>query len=216
MTATDARPLWRQPVLIAIFLLCLLPELVLAGADWGLWGNPRWRLWAIRSAGFWAGLLHGWQPNYAAQPWAMFVTYGFLHAGTVHFAVNMLTLFSLGGPLAERLGPMRFVVLYTLSDIGGAAGYALLSSHLQPMVGASGALFGLAGAVVALGWRTIRASGGSLWPVGRAVAGLAALNLVLWWAMNGQLAWETHLGGFIAGWIAALWLDRPARAADLP
>jgi len=36
---------------------------------------------------------------------------------------------------------------------------------------------------------------------------LFALNLVLWWAVDGQLAWQTHLGGFLAGWVAAFFLD---------
>lgn len=199
-----ARPLWCDPVVIGIFLLCLLPELLLSGADWGLWGTPRWRNLALQNAGFWSGLLHNWRPNYALQPWTMFLTYGFLHAGAVHFAVNMMTLFSLGPPLGERFGPARLILLYAVSTVGGAAGFALLSSQPLPMVGASGALFGLAGAHVGLNWRIRRASAESLTPVWRALLGLVALNLVLWWAMNGQLAWETHLGGFVAGWILAL------------
>ena len=41
------------------------------------------------------------------------------------------------------------------------------------------------------------------------------LNLLLWWAMDGQLAWETHLGGFLAGWVMALLADpRPREGAD--
>lgn len=198
---------WRDPVVLGIFLLCLLPELVLSGADWGLWGSPVWRLRAFQYAGFWAGLLQDWRANYALQPWTMFLTYGFLHAGAVHFLVNMTTLFSLGPPLAERFGAARFAALYALSTVGGAAGFALLSPQALPMVGASGALFGLAGAHVGLHWRIARARGATLRPVLRAILGLAVLNLVLWWAMNGQLAWQTHLGGFVAGWIAALWLD---------
>ena len=93
---------WRHPVVLAIFVMCLVPEVLLSGADWGLWGSPRWRLWAFQNAGFWSGLLHNWRPNYAVQPWTMFLTYGFLHAGAVHFLVNMTTLVSLGPPLADR------------------------------------------------------------------------------------------------------------------
>jgi membrane associated rhomboid family serine protease len=40
------------------------------------------------------------------------------------------------------------------------------------------------------------------------------LNIVLWWAMDGQLAWETHLGGFITGWIAAMLIDPRGRNAQ--
>lgn len=205
---------WRHPVVLGIFLLCLVPEILISGAEWGLWGNPAWRRWAIEYGGFWSGLLSSWRPNYPLQRWTMFVSYGFLHGGAVHFAVNMMTLFSLGPPLADHFGGWRLTAIYAASIVGGAVGFAALSGLSQPMVGASGALFGLAGALVALNWRDLRARHAPLTPVIRAVLGLAALNLVLWWAMNGQLAWETHLGGFLTGGIAALLLDpAPRRGA---
>ena len=72
-----------MPVVLVLFLACLLPEIVLSGADYGLWGDPGWRLWAWQHGGFWTGLLGNWRPNYAAQPWLMFLTYGFLHGGLV-------------------------------------------------------------------------------------------------------------------------------------
>jgi membrane associated rhomboid family serine protease len=50
-----------------------------------------------------------------------------------------------------------------------------------------------------------------LWPVWRAIGLLIALNLVMWWAMDGLLAWQTHLGGFLAGWVAAVMIDPRAR-----
>ena len=197
-----------NPTVTLIFLACLLPEIVLSGADFGLWGRAQWRFDAWAWGGFWIGLLGNWRPNFALQPLAMFVTYGFLHGGIVHFAVNMLTLFSLGPPLARRFGEGRFALLYMVALLGGGIGFALLSHTPQPMVGASGALFGLAGAHVAINYRMLRAEGESLASIWRALAWLAGLNLVLWWAMNGHLAWETHLGGFIAGWLAALGLER--------
>jgi membrane associated rhomboid family serine protease len=40
------------------------------------------------------------------------------------------------------------------------------------------------------------------------------MNLLLWWAMNGQLAWQTHLGGFMIGWITAILIDPRARDVD--
>lgn len=207
---------WRHPVVLAILVLCLVPELVLSGADAGLWGDPYWRRWALQNAGFWSGLLHNWRPNYALQPYAMFLTYGFLHAGAVHFIVNMMTLISLGPPLADLFGARRLVVLYAGSILGGALGFAALSSEVLPMVGASGALFGLAGAHVALHYQERRALHAPQGPVLRAILGLVGLNLVLWWAMNGQLAWQTHLGGFVSGWILALWLNPDPVASSPP
>lgn len=191
-----------------IFALCFLPEFLLSAADIGAIDAPRARAIAFDNFGFWAGLLGNWHPNYAAQPWLMFLTYGFLHAGPVHFAVNMLALFALGGPVALVAGPWRFLSLYLMFAVAGAVGFALWPEVGAPMVGASGALFGLAGLLLAWDWRFRRRRGLPLDPVLRSLAMLAGLNLVLWIAMGGQLAWQTHLGGFVAGW-AMGWLVAP-------
>ena len=183
-----------------IFALCFLPEFLLSAADIGAIDAPRARAIAFDNFGFWAGLLGNWHPNYAVQPWLMFLTYGFLHAGPVHFAVNMLALFALGGPVALVAGPWRFLSLYLMFAVAGAVGFALWPEVGAPMVGASGALFGLAGLLLAWDWRFRRRRGLPLDPVLRSLAMLAGLNLVLWIAMGGQLAWQTHLGGFVAGW----------------
>lgn len=198
-------------VLWLIFGICLLLELGLLGADAGLWGTARWRTTAYAWGGFWPGLLQNWRPNFAAQPYLMFASYGFLHGGLSHLVVNMITLFSLGIPIVVRIGQLRFAVLYVISLIGGGVGYGLLSNTATPMVGASGALFGMAGAWVAWEYLDRFNAAEVLWPVARMVVWLVALNVVLWWAMSGHLAWQTHLGGFIAGWIAAWILDPRAR-----
>jgi len=169
------------------------------------------RLRAYEYGGFWVGLLRNWRPNYPLQPYVMFFTYGWLHGGVVHLAVNMFTLFALGRPIVHRIGQFRFLVLYLFSMIGGGAGFALLSSSIQPMVGASGALFGLAGAIVAWDYADRYAARMQLWPVARLVVLLVVMNAVLWWAMNGQLAWQTHLGGFVTGGVLALTLERGSR-----
>lgn len=200
-----AAPVW------VIFGLCVLLELTLQGSDAGMWGARSWRNTAYGWGGFWPGLLQDWRPNYTLQPYAMFLSYGFLHGGASHLVVNMITLFSLSPILIERVGGLRFSLLYALSIFGGALGFALLSSGLTPMVGASGALFGLVGAWLA--WEYVDRFTGraALWPVMQAVLLLIGLNLILWWAMEGQLAWETHLGGFVTGWVAAMLLDPTAR-----
>jgi membrane associated rhomboid family serine protease len=71
------------------------------------------------------------------------------------------------------------------------------------MVGASGALFGLVGAWHWRDWRQRRARGRPVGPLLQAIAGLAVLNLAMWVLLSGLLAWETHLGGYLAGAAAA-------------
>lgn len=188
--------------------LCLLPEALFLTTSMGLIDAPRARAIAYDNFGFWAGLLGNWQPNYASQPWLMFLSYGFLHAGPVHFAVNMLTLLALGGPVAQAVGPWRFLALYLMFAVAGAIGFALVPEVGLPMVGASGALFGLAGLLLAWDWRYRRRRKMTLWPVLRSLGILVLLNLVLWVAMGGHLAWQTHLGGFLAGWGMG-WLVQP-------
>ncbi|SIO59787.1 Rhomboid family protein [Rhodovulum sp. ES.010] len=194
-------------LLYGLILVCGAIELTLSLADAGAVLPPRLRTVAYDYGGFWPGLLDDWKPNYSAQPYAMFFTYGFLHGGLAHLGVNMVTLWSLGRAVLDRVGAGGFALLYGGSILGGAAGFALLAPDLRPMVGASGALFGLAGGILAWLYVDRYTYREGLWPVIRAVLLLAALNVVLWWAMDGQLAWQTHLGGFVAGWVLALLID---------
>jgi membrane associated rhomboid family serine protease len=177
--------------------------MVLQLADHGVIATERLRLIFYTWGGFWPGLLDDWSPNFAAQPYVMFLTYSILHGGFWHLAFNMITLISVGSAVQERCGTRRYAAIYVASILGGGIGFGLLAPTLQPMVGASGAIFGLLGAIVALDTIERRALRQSMRPVVRLVVILIALNAGLWWVMDGQLAWETHLGGFVAGAVCA-------------
>jgi rhomboid protease GluP len=189
-----------SPVVLTLVILMCLIEAVLQLADLGLVGSARWRQLAYQYGAFWAGLLHDWQPNFRLQPASMFLTYSVLHGGLGHLLGNMAALLALAPRITDRVSQRGFLMLWGISALGGAAVFGLLTSSPQPMVGASGALFGLAGAWKAWDWREARKSGATLWPILLWLLGLAMLNLVLWVLQGGLLAWETHLGGFIAGW----------------
>lgn len=190
--------------LLVIVVLCTAVEMLLSAADLGLIGARAWRSQAYENGAFWVGLLRDWQPNYAAQPAIMFVSYAFLHAGIIHLLVNMFTLISLGAVVLNKIGQRAFVFLYAVSAIGGGAGFAALSQEIQPMVGASGALFGMAGALVAWEYSDRKLTHQTLRPVAQFVMFLVAYNFVIFWATGGQLAWQAHLGGFISGLFFAL------------
>lgn len=210
LAASPGKP-W---VLITVIVICCLVEGLLQLADWQIISVVRLRSLAYEYGGFWVGLLQSWSPNYPSQPYLMFLTYGFLHGGFLHLAVNMMTLWSLGLAVLARVGTRGFLLLYGASLLGGAAGFALLASTLAPMVGASGALFGLAGGLLAWGYVDRYTLRQALWPVARAAGLLLLMNVVMWWVLDGQLAWETHLGGFISGWLAAMLIDpRPREDA---
>lgn len=211
---------WKAPVplgLVLLILVCTITELYLQGCDHGLWGSHRMRYIAYDYGGFLPGLLDQWRPNYAAQPYVMFVSYAFLHSGIIHLLFNMITLWSLGLVVYDRVGARGFWILYLLSTLGGAIFFGLLAPNTQTMVGASGALFGLAGGILAWNYVDRFTEHERLWPILQAVFLLLLMNLVLWWAMDGQLAWQTHLGGFLAGWAGAMLIDptsKPILSSD--
>jgi membrane associated rhomboid family serine protease len=131
------------------------------------------------------------------EPWR-FVTAAFLHAPhfLLHIAFNMVALWQVGPALEHLLGRARFVALYLVSAVGGSVGFLLLAdptnpaSWFAPVVGASGAVFGLFGATV-LVLRKLRLDT-------RPLVGVIAINAVLGFVISG-IAWQAHLGGLVAG-----------------
>lgn len=190
-------------------ILCTLPELVLLGADWGVWGSARWRPLAYTQGAFWAGLLYGWTPNFALQPVTMFVGYAWLHVGALHVVGNLLALLWLGPPIVVRRGNGGLIGLWLVAMVGGGAAFGLLTTSAAPMVGASGALFGLAADWLLAEVREAPRLGPQVLRGAGMIAALLALNALVWAMQGGQLAWETHLGGFLAGLVLALaWRGR--------
>lgn len=192
-----------RALLWGAILLCVGIELALQAADHGLLGDRRWRSLAYDYGAFWSGLLRGWRPNYTLQPWTMFASYAVLHGGFWHLALNMLTLWSLGRGVALQAGASGLAQFLVVGTLGGAVGQGVLSSAPVPMVGASGALFGLAGALLVWGWIDRRALREPLRPVIVAALFLVGINVVMWWGLDGQLAWQAHLGGALAGMLLA-------------
>ncbi len=205
--------LQRWWVLAMLMLACVLPEVILMGADLGLWGSPRWRNLAYQYGAFWAGLLWDWQPNYALQPLTMFFSHAVLHAGLGHMIGNLAALWVLGTTVQRRMGQAGLFWLWSVSAIGGALAFGFLATTPAPMVGASGALSGMIGAWVL--WNVPSASGEvrntrfhGLWWVAKATAVLALGNVALWWLQDGQIAWQTHLGGYFTGLVFTMLVER--------
>ena len=183
------------PVLLGVGGLCLGVELALWAADLGWVGSRRWRGVAVENTGFWTGLLRNWRPNWPGQGAAMFVTYAFLHAGPTHMLGNLGALAWLGPPVARAVGSARFLLAWALCAAAGGAAFAGLADTPVPMVGASGALFGLLGMDAAL---RHRAAPSRMRLLG-VVAAFVALNLASLVLQGGRLAWQAHLGGFLMG-----------------
>lgn len=141
-------------------------------------------------------------PDYGVfQPWRM-LTSAFLHSQgfILHIVLNMYMLWIFGQALEPLLGRIRFLAVYVVSAVGGSVGYLLLTPAYAPgqpltgVVGASGAIFGLFGAMLVVQ----RHRGGDtkqLWV-------LIAINGVIGFVVP-QIAWQAHLGGLVTGALCA-------------
>jgi membrane associated rhomboid family serine protease len=133
-------------------------------------------------------------PRVASGEWWRILTSAFLHTGLIHLALNMAALYVFGTPLERALGGVRFALLYLASLAAGSFGVLLLSPH-SLTVGASGAIFGLLGAILV----GQRAAGISFRNSG--ILSLLVINLAFTFAVPG-ISIGGHLGG-LAGGLAA-------------
>ncbi|SHM69002.1 Rhomboid family protein [Roseovarius litoreus] len=161
----------------------------------------RWSAFALGA--FWQPLLSGQvAPIYPGQTVVMFISYAFLHGGLAHLALNSVVLLALGKLATVRIGMKRTLAVLALSAVGGALAFGLLSTGGVPMIGASGAVFGLLGLWQAWDYRMRKRMGQPLKPVLTTILALIVANVVFFVILSGGLAWEAHLGGWLVGWIA--------------
>jgi membrane associated rhomboid family serine protease len=155
------------------------------------------------------------------------ITYAFLHGDWTHLSINCLTLAAFGAPVARRFEPARFLAFLALCAITGALAHQLIHPYdITPVVGASAAISGTMGAIVRfaftpgarLGERRfarLREDGAEPEPapLSQLTSNRRAMFfLAIWFALNlffglfpqaagasSAIAWEAHIGGFIAG-----------------
>jgi membrane associated rhomboid family serine protease len=128
--------------------------------------------------------------------WWRLLTAAFLHYGPLHLAMNMYGLYLAGTLLEHLIGRWRFLLLYVGAGIAGSAG-ALLVTPNATTAGASGAIFGVFGALFLLERRGHIATRGQ-------IGVLIVLNLVFTFAVPG-ISIGGHVGGLIAG-VALMWM----------
>lgn len=131
----------------------------------------------------------------AQGSWWQIITSAFTHVAVLHIALNMLALYVFGPPLEQILGRLRFVTLYLVAGVTGSAGVMLFSDAHGMTVGASGAIFGLLGAMAVVAFK----SGGDF----RGVLTLLGMNLVITFTIP-MISWQGHVGGLLGGTLVAL------------
>ena len=157
--------------------------------------------------------------------WVPF-TYMFLHANLLHLGANMMGLYLLGPDLEQALGHVRFLCFYVISGLVGAVGYLLITVGIfgqpTPVIGASGAVFGLLGGAVALYPNRTYVILPLMIPMKASVLAVLLLTSHIFFIVTpygNAVAYDVHLGGGLAGfaltWCAAWWHRRSVRP-ELP
>lgn len=140
-------------------------------------------------------------PEYVREgEWWRIFTGAFMHAGYVHLIVNMIALFQLGEVLESMLGPIGMLKIYFGAMLGSGLVVTIVGGA-EPTVGASGAIYGLFGALLAMGMRLGspgRALVWSLFPV-------LIINLILTFVVP-NISIAGHIGGLLSGFGLAWWL----------
>lgn len=136
-----------------------------------------------------------WVPGVLDGAWWQVGTSMFTHVEAWHIGFNMLALWFLGPQLEMALGRWRFLALYLLSGLWGSAFVLWLSSPSTQTVGASGAIFGLMGALLVVGIK-VR---GNVQPILLWIG----INVVITVVGRGLISWQGHLGGLLGGVVVA-------------
>jgi membrane associated rhomboid family serine protease len=194
-----SEPEWNEALLVFGFIPARYDSLFLASEPWWI----------------------GWGPAF----WT-FVTYAFIHGNFLHLTFNLVWLLAFGTPVARRFGPLRFAIFFVATAVAGAAFHLVLHvDESYPVIGASAAISGMMGAAI----RFVFQRGGPLagirgeepgtyqvpaLPLRRIIRDPRVLIFLLMWfglnflfgefsaALPGvgeNIAWEAHIGGFVAG-----------------
>ncbi|AIG72969.1 Conserved putative membrane protein [Amycolatopsis japonica] len=181
--AQPARTAVVTPVLLALNVIVFLITVVQSGS--------------IANNNFSELFQYGqlWNPaTLAGDEWWRILTSGFLQYGLLHIASNAFSLWFVGRPLETALGRVPFTVLYFVSLLGGSAANLVFSDlDAVPVVGASGAIFGLIGAYTVI---VIKLRLNPTW-----LLVILGLNVFITFQVPG-ISILGHAGGFVAGLLA--------------
>jgi membrane associated rhomboid family serine protease len=155
------------------------------------------------------GLINGELVGIAVGEWYRLITPVLVHAGALHFGMNMFVLYIYGQNVEEAFGHVRFFVIYIVTGVVASAfSYAFGSGEAS--VGASGAVMGVIGALLVYLYN--RRSSQFIAQHLRGIVGFLVLNTVIGFAIPG-IDVMAHLGGFVGGVLLGLGFDRQGAGA---
>jgi membrane associated rhomboid family serine protease len=148
-----------------------------------------------------------WLPGVADGAYWQLITSAFTHVQLLHIAFNMFALYLFGPQLELFFGRVRYLALYFISALTGSALVYWAAPEFTPTVGASGAIFGLMGALLVVSLK-IRVNV-------QGIVVLLAINFLMT-ATISNISWQGHVGGFLGGVLVAailVYAPRQHRAA---
>jgi membrane associated rhomboid family serine protease len=145
------------------------------------------------------GALYG--PFVAQGDWWRLATAMFLHYGPLHLGLNMLALYWFGTAVEGAIGHLRFLAIYLAAGLAGSAGALILTTPSTPTVGASGAIFGILGALLILEYLATGSFAGPAMT-------MIVVNLAFTFYARSSISVGGHLGGLVAGIVGMLALAR--------
>jgi membrane associated rhomboid family serine protease len=134
--------------------------------------------------------------------WYRLFTVALTHGGFLHLGFNMYSLMVLGNPLEAAYGKQKFLIVFFVSLLTGSLTSAYFASLYSASVGASGAIFGLFGALAIVGKKI----GADI----RSIVVIIGINFAFGFAVGG-VDWRAHLGGLIGGVVAAQFVMKQPR-----
>ncbi|MDX2309526.1 MAG: rhomboid family intramembrane serine protease [Hyphomicrobium sp.] len=197
--------------------------------------TPQFEEWWIVSMAFIPARYGAVDLGFYGAHWAgltSLVTHMLVHGDVTHLAFNIASLLAFGGAIEKRLGALRYVVLFLVSGVAGALLFLAINPGAEALlIGASGGIAGLMGATMRFLFNALERGGLRrlhqdpksipLMPLGVAlrdrrvliaVGSFFAINLLAFFGWGnpstfGGIAWEAHIGGFVAGFLLMGFLD---------
>lgn len=192
------------PGVIALVLIIMGIEAAFSLGARGIVGGPEaigWRLDAVQSYAFSAEIFAWmWETGqWRAEHLIRFVSYPFVHVAFTQTLFVCVFVLAMGKMVGELFGDAAMVLIFVMSGIGGALGYALLTQSPVPLVGGFPAVYGLIGAFTYILWRQLSLVGAQQSRAFTLIAFLMGIQLLFGLLFGGTLDWVADLCGFATG-----------------
>jgi len=192
------------PAVVALVLVIMGIEATFSLGARGIIGGPGavgWRLEALQVYGFSSEIFWWmWETgHWPAEHLIRFISYAFVHGAFTQALFVCVFVLAMGKMVGEVFGDLAMVVIFLLSGIGGALGYAVLVNAQFPLFGGFPAVYGLIGAFTYILWRSLALVGAQQSRAFTLIAFLLGIQLIFGLIFGGQKDWVADLSGFATG-----------------